>query len=448
MLIDVFAAMRKPIETLTTEERQAIWDYTQSQPRNGHNGHNAKAKAKEDPLDLKVRRMADVEVERVNWLWELRVPRGYLTIVEGIEGEGKSTVLVALAAAVTCGSGLADMNVSEPESVLWFSAEDGLSTMLKPRLLAAGADCARVFASEQPFTLDDQGFQALREQIALYKPAMVVIDPMFAYTKGDPSKGPDARACTNLLKQLAEEFNSALVLVRHIGKSKGGGDPRAAGLYSIEWRAAARSVLVCGSDPDDQSKRAIAQSKNNLGPFAESVGYRISPDANSPSGARFEWLGVSNLTAKRILATAQPEDQKTERDDAAAWLQGYLESGEQKANDALKESRAEGISKRTLDRAKKDIGVKSRSEGYGKDKVWFWRLDCQPPENPPYIATFTGVGNLKVNGEGKNTYDNDLPLGCQLQQTWQPKSDPWASEERLEDEFNPDEDRYLDAIDD
>lgn len=428
---ELYAAMRKDVSQLTTEEKQAIYDFAQNAPRQNGNGHKngVKAKAEEEPIDLKVRRMADVEVEHVDWLWELRIARGYLTIVEGIEGEGKSTVLVALAAAVTCGSGLVGMNVSEPENVLWLSAEDGLSTMLKPRLLAAGADCARVFASEQPFTLDDQGFQALREQIALYRPAMVVIDPVFAYTKGDPSKGADARACTNLLKQLAEEFSCAIVLVRHIGKSKGGGDPRAAGLYSIEWRAAARSVLVCGSDPDDQGKRALAQSKNNLGPFAESIGYKISPDANSPSGARFEWLGVSDLTAKRILAAAQPEDQKSERADAATWLQDYLEPGEQKAAEVIKESRAEGISKRTLDRAKKDIGVMSRSEGYGKDKVWFWRLDCQPPENPPYIATLADVGNLKVNGNGKSTYDNNLPLGCQPQQPWQPKGN------------------YLDAID-
>jgi hypothetical protein len=412
---DLYAAMRKDVSQLTTEERQAIYDFAQNAPRQNGNGHRngAKPKTEEEPLDLKVRRMADVEVERVDWLWELRIARGYLTIVEGIEGEGKSTVLVAVAAAVTCGQGLKDMVFKGPENVLWLSAEDGLSTMLKPRLLAAGADCARVFASEQPFTLDDKGFQALREQLALHRPAIVVIDPVFAYTKGDPSKGADARACTNLLKQLAEEFHCAIVLVRHLGKSKGNGDPRVAGLYSIEWRAAARSVLVCGSDPDDQSKRAIAQSKNNLGPFAESVGYKITPDADTASGARFEWLGVSDLTAKRILAQPEAEDKKSDKADAASWLREYLGEGEQKAADVVRESRAEGIAKRTLDRAKKDVGVITRNEGYGKDKVWFWRLDCQPDENPPLDCHAREIGNLRANGSDKSTYANDLPLGCQ-----------------------------------
>jgi hypothetical protein len=401
------------------------------------------AKAEEDPLDLKVRRMADVQVESVDWLWNLRIARGYLTIVEGIEGEGKSTVLVAIAAAVTCGQGLKDMVFDGPGNVLWLSAEDGLSTMLKPRLLSAGADCTRVFASEQPFTLDDKGFQALREQLAIHRPTMVVIDPVFAYTKGDPSKGADARACTNLLKQLAEEFDCAIVLVRHLGKSKGNGDPRVAGLYSIEWRAAARSVLVCGSDPDDASKRAIAQSKNNLGPFAESVGYKISPDASTASGARFEWLGVSDLTAKRILATPESEDRIVERADAKTWLQEFLKSGEKKAVEVITESRAEKISKRTLDRAKADLRIKSRCEGY-QPKIWFWRLseerleeerleeerleeelteDCQPPEIAPKDATLTDVGNLRVNGGNKGSYGKDLLEGCQPPEAWQPSDE-------------------------
>jgi hypothetical protein len=331
------------------------------------------------------------------------------------------------------------MNLPQPENVLWLSAEDGLSTMLKPRLLSAGADCGRIFASEQPFTLDDNGFRALREQLALHKPAMVVIDPVFAYTKGDPSKGADARACTNLLKQLAEEFKCAIVLVRHLGKSKGNGDPRVAGLYSIEWRAAARSVLVCGSDPDDSSKRAIAQSKNNLGPFAESVGYKITPDASRASGARFEWLGVSDLTAKRILATPESEDRIAERGDAKTWLQAFLKGGEQKATDVVTESRAEKISKRTLDRAKSDLGIKSRCAGYNP-KVWYWRLpeskfdedgpfdeeaaeDCQPPEIASKVATFNGVGNLRVNGSNKGSYSNDLLEGCQPAEAWQPSSE-------------------------
>src|SRR5262249_42227689 len=162
---------------------------------------------------------------------------------EGAEGEGKSTVLCAIAGAVTCGQGLEDMVFENgPENVLWLSAEDSPGHVLKPRLLAAGADESRVFVVDGAFTFDDKGIALVKAMIERTRPALVVIDPIFAYTKGDPSKGADARATTNALRQIAADSGAAIVLVRHIGKSKGLGDPRAAGLNSIEWRGAARSV--------------------------------------------------------------------------------------------------------------------------------------------------------------------------------------------------------------
>src|SRR5262249_11175337 len=68
--------------------------------------------------------LADVEMTQVDWLWENRIPRGLITIVEGIEGVGKSNLLCAIASEVTRGVGLEDMNLNAPSKVLWLSAED------------------------------------------------------------------------------------------------------------------------------------------------------------------------------------------------------------------------------------------------------------------------------------------------------------------------------------
>ena len=46
----------------------------------------------------------------------------------------------------------------EPVNVIYQTAEDGLSDTIKPRLVAAGADCARVMViddSDRVLTLDD-----------------------------------------------------------------------------------------------------------------------------------------------------------------------------------------------------------------------------------------------------------------------------------------------------
>jgi hypothetical protein len=318
--------------------------------------------------------MADVEAKTIDWLWTNRIPRGTLTIVEGIEGEGKSTMLCAIGSAVTHGKGLPDMPLDFPGNILWLSAEDDLARVLKPRLLSVGADTNRVFAVAEPFTFDSKGIELVREMAKRRSPVMIVIDPIFAYAHGDPSKGADARVITNQLRMISEEFNCAIILVRHVGKSKGFGDPRAAGLYSIEWRAAARSVLLCGSDPDNPQRRALTQSKNTFGPMSESIGYLIEKDQTSPTGAKFSWVGVSDLTASRILSGTSTDDEKAARSTAYDFLKDALSNGERLADDIKAEAKAVGISERTLKRASSDVGITWRREGFGKGAIYYWDL--------------------------------------------------------------------------
>jgi hypothetical protein len=47
------------------------------------------------------------------------------------------------------------------------------------------------------------------------------------------------------------------------------------------------------------------------------------------------------------------------------------------SDDLVEEAKQEGIAKRTLDRAKKDLGIKSRKQRGKTDGPWFWEL---PPK--------------------------------------------------------------------
>jgi hypothetical protein len=364
------------IAKMLADEYHAPIEDTPKARRNGRNGHKPNAGIK----DVCV---IDVKVIEVEWLWEKRIPLKLMTILQGIEGVGKSTLLATIASAITSGQGLPDMNISKPANVLWLSAEDDISMMLKPRLLAAGADCKRIFAVGEPFLFNEAGLYGLSELAKKRKPRLIIIDPLFAYTAGDPCKGDNARSITNHLKQIAEERHCAMVLVRHVGKSKGFGDPRAAGLYSIEWQAAARSVLLAGCDPDNPEKRALTQTKNNLSKIADSLGYTIQSDPSSPSKARFSWSGVSDLTARRILETIAADDETMMRQDAEDFLQQVLITGEQAAKDVLDEAKANGISQRTLERAKARLKVKSRKSGM--KSPWLWSLP--EPDQDRHTAT-------------------------------------------------------------
>lgn len=344
------------------------------EPKLADDSKQLNVESEPEPL-LRVLVMSAVEVKPIDWLWAGRIPRGAITIIEGAEGEGKSTLITAITAAITKGYALPGDQEREPGAVLWCSAEDDLARVLRPRLEAAGADLSLVHAIADPFRLDDRHIVELRAQIERINPVFVVLDPVFAYTIGDSNKGGDSRSTTNPLKLAAEQFQCSMGLVRHIGKAKGLGDPRAAGLYSIEWRAAARSVLLVGSDPNDKSRRAVTQNKSNYGPISASIGYAIDSDGSSPSGARFYWTGESTLTSAAILASLESEDSKSSRRVAEQFLLERLADGPMPEKEIAKDSRTAGITASTLRRAKEALGIKSRHYGQpGEGQEWRWSL--------------------------------------------------------------------------
>ena len=64
-----------------------------------------------------------------------------LTIIQGDPGDGKTTLVLNIAAKLSKGEGLdSEMKLSEPMNVIYQSAEDGLADTVKPRLELAGAD--------------------------------------------------------------------------------------------------------------------------------------------------------------------------------------------------------------------------------------------------------------------------------------------------------------------
>src|SRR5437764_8234566 len=90
----------------------------------------------------------------------------------------------------------------------------------------------------------------------------------------------------------------------HLGKSRGGGHALNAGIGSIDFVAAARSVLLVGADPDEPNKRAVVQIKNNLAPHGEAIGYTLED-------GQFYWTGASTLTANRILSLATDDVERS-----------------------------------------------------------------------------------------------------------------------------------------
>ena len=56
--------------------------------------------------DLELIRMSDIQPEEVQWLWYPYIPLGKLTVIQGDPGEGKTTFVLAMIAALTKGEAL------------------------------------------------------------------------------------------------------------------------------------------------------------------------------------------------------------------------------------------------------------------------------------------------------------------------------------------------------
>ena len=157
----------------------------------------------------------DIQTKMVNWLWYPYIAFGKITLLQGDPGDGKSSMMMNIIAAMSKGDKTPDGNdIKEPMRTIYQCSEDSASDTIKPRLVKAGADCRQVaFIDEEIYTgltLDDE---RLREAIKLFRPSLVVIDPIQAYlgSESDLQIAGRARKLLRRLSMWAECYNCAIL---------------------------------------------------------------------------------------------------------------------------------------------------------------------------------------------------------------------------------------------
>jgi hypothetical protein len=317
----------------------------------------------------RLQRLSEITPQAVSFLWEPYLPIGKLTLLEGDPGQGKSWLTTAIAAAGSRGRGLPGTAAAAPFRTLFLTAEDGLADTLRPRFESLGGDCDAALTFDQPLSLViEDDLAALAEALAENQPRLVVIDPLVAFLghSTDLYRANEVRSLLAPLIRLAERHGCALLAVRHLNKAKLG---RAiyAGQGSIDFTAAARSVLLAGSSADDGAAHALVHIKSNLAAQGPTLAYRLAP--------AFAWEGHSRLTADDLLAAAAPADEASAEEEACNFLRTTLARGETlPARLVITLARDAGISQRTLKRAKRTQGVRTVRRGFGAGSSWFWSL--------------------------------------------------------------------------
>ena len=311
---------------------------------------------------LRMIRMDTIQETEVTWLWYPYIPYGKITIIQGDPGEGKTTLVLHLAAALTQGRQLGSEEVGEPVTVIYQTAEDGLADTIKPRLLAADADCSKVLVIDESEKCISMTDNRLENAIQQTNAKLVILDPIQAYLGADVDmhRANEIRPVMKHLGDLAEKYGCAIVLIGHMNKAAG---VKASyrGLGSIDFAAAARSVLIVARDRDNPKNRVVVQVKSSLAPEGKPIAFELDPVQG------FLFIGEYEVDPNELLAGTGG---KKEAKVAEELLISALMQGETSQQKILERAKELGISKRTLDQAKKSLGVESRKKQDG----WYWYL--------------------------------------------------------------------------
>lgn len=377
------------------------------------------------PSGPQVVRLSDVEPEHVTWLWPGYLPLGKLVTIDGDPGVGKSTVTLDIAARISTGSPMPDGGAPVKGAVLILSAEDGLADTIRPRLDAAQADPGQIITITEIASYTDEGdrygrpvtipgdLPAIADIIREHHVVLVIIDVLMAYLSGEVNshRDQDVRRALHVLATMADRCGCCVVVLRHLNKT-GGGNAMYRGGGSIGIIGAARAGFMCGTDPDDDTgtARVLAPVKCNLAPEPPALAYRLVSD-ELRGCARVQWDGISEHRASALLSEPASDDERdgrTERDEAAEWLTGYLmdNGGEATPGDAKSAARLAGIAIRTLERARTRARVRLARSGFPARTLWV--LDTTVSPQSRHVRQAQSAGEHGESG-GETAPPDDWP---------------------------------------
>jgi len=328
------------------------------------------------------RNMDEVEEENIHWIWYPYLARGEVTILEGDPGVGKSYLAQMISKGLVDGERLPSMRKDFPRTrgkVAYFDVENTAATVTKKRLKYNGCvNFKDFYQEEEPFTIDDpEKLQAVYEAIEACRPVAIVFDTINLYIgKADTHKSSETTQALSVFKDIAKRFNCAVVLVRHLTKGSGNVSALYRGQGSIAFTGVSRIVMTVGVDPEDQDTKVVSVTKLNLAKRPQALTFTIDalPDTlKDRDRSKFEWGEFVDLSSDEILAAGKNRSGH-ERNAATEFLKRELESGPIEVGRLETMAEKRSISRTTLNRAAKELGVVKKQRGFAGQKTSTWSL--------------------------------------------------------------------------
>ena len=358
---------------------------------------------------MNLEKLSDIPAKPQGWIWRGVIPEGQVTLLTGEPGVGKSLFAMDAIARLTRGErGLLHDEQDGPGQVILFSGEDGIASVVRNRLEAAGAVLPLVNVAvndanttlEKPESarkrLDDNAqMESLELYLTLLREAgescrLIVIDPVKSLL--DATNGRDdvkLRATMAKLTEMANRTGVAILLIATPSKIEKGkrGDwtPTSPVLAEV-----ARSVWTIVRDPNEPGRRLLLPVKTNLCETPPGVGFTIQ---NLRIRWENEWV---RQTAEQYVADSTETERlqhvasKSELSRVSDWVKRRLNDAPVYTSDLKMDAAGHDISETTLMRALTLLGCHKGKEKKS-DGRWFWRLP-----DPLTGPVFSGSPALKT----------------------------------------------------
>ena len=93
-------------------------------------------------VHLEIIKASEIEPKEVKWLWYPYIPFGKVTLLQGDPGNGKSKLMLSIAALLSKGEPLpfTDEEETEPMTIIYQTTEDDADDTVVPRFNSAGGN--------------------------------------------------------------------------------------------------------------------------------------------------------------------------------------------------------------------------------------------------------------------------------------------------------------------
>jgi predicted ATP-dependent serine protease len=328
-----------------------------------------KKKIKEDLLKKEqvIKCFANVQKKELKWLWNGKIPIGYLTLLIGDAGLGKSFVTCDITSRLSNGISFPfDSQVLEPQKILFQNLEDDPEQITIYRLEDSGADVNNVFYIDSSIEngLDLSDINNLIDKIIEIQPKLIVIDPLTSYMNGtDIDKYKQVYDILTPLSLIARYFEIAIIGVMHMNKSNTKALYKTMG--SAGFASAARVVLGITRNPDNEKQRLLCPIKGNY-----SSEQNLKEYVFEITDKGIAWLEEREPLNIDGLFTY---DNDSTTINAKQWLVDYLSSINNHTapmKEILDNADISGFERLSIEKARKIVCKKP----FQKNKCWNWEL--------------------------------------------------------------------------